>query len=133
MKNSVHITTLQKSCLQRGNSLRGQLFVFSLPAHLPPHAQQAVFGQFVHAEIGRFHFFRQIFREAQLQEAGLRVDDGDGEFALGDALRFVHGFRRGVASGDERRGGAAVGDDDQHRVLQKITENAGIAPNMVNL
>ena len=63
---------------------------FSLSAHLPPHPKQAVLGQLVHAEIGRFHLFRQLFREAQLHEAGFRVDDGGGEFALRNAFRFVH-------------------------------------------
>ena len=51
-------------------------------AHLSPHPKQAVLGQLVHAEIGCFHFFRQLFREPQLHEAGFRVEDGGGEFAL---------------------------------------------------
>ena len=55
------------------------IFPFPSPAHLPPHPKQAVLGQLVHAEIGCFHFFRQLFREPQLHEAGFRVDDGGGE------------------------------------------------------
>ena len=56
---------------------------FFSPAHLPPHPEQAVLGQLVHAEVRRLHFFRQLFREAQLHEAVFHVDDGGGEIAFG--------------------------------------------------
>ncbi len=62
----------------------GTVFICSinLRTHPAPHPEQAVLGQLVHAEIGRFHFFRQLFREPQLHEAGFRVDDGGGELVF---------------------------------------------------
>ena len=85
-----------------------------------PDVKKLILGDLVNGEIGRFHGPRQFFRQPQLDESVLRVDDGDGKLALSYALRLDKGFLHWVCAWCKGTGRPSVGNQDKHRILRRI-------------